>query len=113
MNLVERSRQRTYETPCPKCGAWEQIPQTPIDVEIDVTDARKALGQYARAVKEGHTPLKGPCFIMCKACGFKAPAVDCSGRISEDVGKDPKVFSEMKRLWREASCDKTTTTEGN
>lgn len=38
---------------------------------------------------------------MCRDCNFKAPAVDCSGRTSEEVGQDPKVFAEMKRLWLE------------
>ena len=75
------------------------MPQTPIDVDIDIADARKALGQYVRAIKAGATPLKGPCFIMCRACGYKAQAVDCSGRTSEDVGQDKEVWAEMLRLW--------------
>jgi len=101
MTLAERHCRRTYERACPACGSWNLKPQTPIDVEIDITDARKALGQYARAIKAGATPLKGPCYIMCFNCCYKGPAVDCSGRTSEDVGRDAAVFSEMKRLWRE------------
>ena len=97
--IVERTKQRLFEAPCPECGSWDLIGQSPIDVDIDVSDARKALGQYARAKKTGATPLKGPCFIMCKDCGHKGPAVDCAGRTSEDVGADPAVFTEMKRLW--------------
>ena len=114
MNLVERQKQRTYKEPCPICNSWNIIPQTPIDVEIDITDARKALGQYARAKKNGATPLKGPCFIMCKDCGFKAPSVDCKGKTSEEVGQDQEIFAEMKRLWLECPnrlSDKPT--EGN
>ena len=34
--IVEKTKRRTYKTPCPKCGSWDIMPQTPIDVEIDV-----------------------------------------------------------------------------
>jgi len=102
MKLQEICAKRIYKTPCPKCGSWDIIPQTPIDVDIDVNDAKKALGQWAKAIKDGATPLKGPCFIMCRDCGFKAPSVDCSGRTSEEVGQDDAVFLEMKRLWIKA-----------
>jgi hypothetical protein len=112
MNLVDANRKRTYKKPCPKCGSWEIIPQMPIDVDIDVTDAKKALGQYARAIKAGATPLKGPCFIMCRACGHKGQSVDCSGRTSEDVGRDTKVFTEMKRLWIEQERSDVIATDG-
>ena len=107
--IVERINRRTYKTPCPECGSWDIIPQNPIDVEIDITDARKALGQYARAIKDGATPLKGPCFIMCKACGYKAEAVNCRGRTSEEVGQDKEVWAEMLRLWQTLPL----STEGN
>ena len=101
MTFVEQHCRRTYQRACPACGSWNLKPQTPIDVEIDITDVRKALGQYARAVKTGATPLQGPCYIMCFDCFHKGPSVDCSGRTSEDVGCDKAVFDEMKRLWRE------------
>lgn len=52
MNLVEKQKQRTYKEPCPVCGSWNIMPQNPIDVDIDVSDARKALGQYVRAIKK-------------------------------------------------------------
>ena len=101
MKLVEQHCRRTYKRACPSCGSWNLKPQTPIDVDIDITDVRKALGQYACAIKAGATPLKGPCYIMCFDCFYKGPSVDCSGRTSEDVGCDKAVFDEMKRLWRE------------
>ena len=101
MNLVEQHCKRTYKRACPSCGSWNLKPQTPIDIEIDITDARKALGQYASAVKGGATRLKGPCYIMCWDCHYKGPSVDCSGRTSQDVGQDKVVFDEMKRLWLE------------
>ena len=111
MNLVEAHCKRTYKRPCPKCGSWNIKPQMPIDVEIDITDARKALGQYARAIKAGATPLKGPCFIMCFDCGHKSPAVDCSGMTSEEVGRDKRVWSEMVKLWVEDSQHSPTEPE--
>ena len=101
LDLSLQYSKRIYKRACPACGSWNLIAQTPIDVEIDITDARKALGQYARATKSGATPLKGPCYIMCFDCCHKGPAVDCSGRTSEDVGRDRAVFDEMKRLWFE------------
>jgi hypothetical protein len=101
MKLVEAYCRRTYQRACPACGSWNLKPQTPVDVKIDITDVRKALGQYARSIKNGATPLKGPCYIMCFDCFHKGPAVDCSGRTAEDVSRDKSVFDEMKHLWRE------------
>ena len=87
--------------PCPKCGGYDLHHQTPIKQEpILATDgARQILGKWARAVKDGHTPLEGPVFIMCFACGHCGPSMDCTGRTSEDVGQDPVVSKEVKRLW--------------
>jgi hypothetical protein len=101
VNLTENHCRKTYQRACPSCGSWNLKPQTPIDVDIDITDAHKALGQYFRAIKAGATPLKGPCYIMCFDCLYKGPSVDCRGRTSEDVGRDKAVFAEMKRLWLE------------
>ena len=111
MSLSTRYAKAQYKHPCPKCGSWNIKPQTPIDVDIDITDARKALGQYARAIKGGATPLKGPCYIMCFDCRFTSPAVDCRGRTSEDVNQDPLVFSEMKRLWVQVASIPAETAE--
>ena len=89
---------------CPACGSWDFRAQTPVDLDLseeDLKDPRKALGKWARAKKEGHTPLRGPVFFMCFNCDHKGPAVNCSGRTAEDVGQDPAVFTEMKRLWNE------------
>lgn len=104
MNLVETWSKRTYGRACPRCGSWNLKPQMPIKMNEPITpdmDARKILSAYAKATKDGNTPLEGPCFIMCFGCGHKCPAVDCSGRTSEDVRMDKDVFDEMKRLWRE------------
>ena len=109
MKLLEQHCRRTYKRACPACGSWNLKPQTPVDVEIDITDVRKALGQYARAIKAGATPLIGPCYIMCFDCFHKGPSVDCTGRTSEDVGRDKAVFDEMKRLWREHDYLKPNT----
>uniref|UniRef100_A0A6M3LKY8 Putative restriction alleviation protein n=1 Tax=viral metagenome TaxID=1070528 RepID=A0A6M3LKY8_9ZZZZ len=104
MNIVETFKKREYQKPCPKCGSWDIIPQTPIKIDItreDLVDPKKVLGKWAREIRLTGGILEGPCFIMCRNCGHKGPSVDCSGRTSEDVGKDPKVYSEIKKLWIE------------
>jgi hypothetical protein len=88
--------------PCPKCGSYNIGWQTPIrmpDAIVKGDDARTVLRKYARAVKDGHTPLKGPVFLWCQDCLHKGPAMDCSGRTSEEVGQDRAVAAEVKRLW--------------
>lgn len=92
--------------PCPKCGSWNFRPQTPIQLELDADDInnpKRAIGKWVAAHKGGSPMLKGPCFFMCLDCDHKGPAVDCSGRTSEEVGQDPVVWKEMKRLWNEQS----------
>ena len=92
--------------PCPKCGGYNLRSQTPIDCHILPTDtAKELLGKWARATKDGATRLEGPVFIMCGDCRHKGPAVDCSGRTREEVGQDPLVSAEMKRLWNEQSSN--------
>lgn len=93
-----------YMTPCSECGSWDFMPQTPIKIEEEIPKnftPKQLLGIWARATKSGNTPLKGPCYFICKTCGHKGPAVDCSGLTSEFVRKDPKIYAEMKRLWNE------------
>ena len=86
--------------PCPKCGSYNFVFQTPIQMGIEPTDSpRKILGEWARQMKWTGGLLKGPVFLMCRDCGHNGPSVDCSGRTSVDVGKDPKVSAEVKRLW--------------
>ena len=86
--------------PCPKCGGYDMKPQMPIQIELDSeSTVRQVIGSWARATKAGATPLKGPCYYACWACGHKGPAVDCSGRTSEDARKDSTLNAEMKRLW--------------
>ncbi len=86
--------------PCPKCGAYNMKPQTPIKMSEDIgSTAESVVGAWARAQRGGATPLEGPVYMMCFDCGHKGPAADCSGRTSQDVGKDANVNSEIKRLW--------------
>ena len=87
-------------SPCPVCGSYHLGYSMPIVMEITEGDtARSLLGKYTRATREGATPLQGPCQMVCRGCGHKGPPVDCSGRTSEDVGKDPEVASKLKDLW--------------
>lgn len=88
--------------PCPKCGGYNIKSQTPIEMHISGADSpRQVLGKWARTVKAGHTPLQGPVYIMCFDCLHKGPAMDCTGRTSEEVGQDKQVFKTIKRLWNE------------
>lgn len=92
--------------PCPACGSYYMMGQTPIKMDIsddDLENPKKLLGKWARATKAGATPLKGPVFMMCRDCGYKGPEVDCSGRTSESVGQDPVVAKKIKTLWNENS----------
>lgn len=75
-------------------------PQMPIRMAIAGDETVPQLfGKWARAKKEGATPLEGPCYYMCWNCGHKGPAVDCTGRTSEECCVDKDLNSEMKRLW--------------
>ena len=86
--------------PCPACGSYNMKPQMPIQIELTGTEtARQLMGKWARAKKAGATPLEGPCYYMCGVCLHKGPAVDCTGRTSEDAGQDRALNAEMKRLW--------------
>lgn len=87
--------------PCPHCGGYNLIHQVPIVIEELPDDAtvKQLLGAWARARKSGKTPLIGTAFMMCKDCGHKGPSYDVSGRTAEDVGRDPVVSTEIKRLW--------------
>ena len=90
--------------PCPKCSGFNFRYQTPIKMKepILATDsAKQLLGKWARSTKDGNTPLEGPVFIMCFDCGHKGPAMDCTGRTSEDVGRDKAVADTVKRLWND------------
>lgn len=88
--------------PCPKCKSYDMWYQTPIKIEEEIPanfTAKQLISIWARATKEGKTPLEGPCYMMCRNCGHKGPSVDCTGRTSEDVGKDPIVAKKIKELW--------------
>ena len=78
--------------PCPKCKSFNLKYQNPIKLDAplpDEFDVAKLVGIWARQKKSGETPLEGPCYLMCFDCFHKGPAVDCSGRTSEDVSLDP------------------------
>lgn len=88
--------------PCPKCGGYDLMYQTPIQLSEPVGDTpRDIVRAWARATRAGRTPLEGPVYLMCRTCGHHGPALDCSGRTQEDVGRDPAVAREVKRLWNE------------
>lgn len=88
--------------PCPKCGSYYMKPQMPIKIELAGDETTpQLLGKLARAAKEGATPLQGPCYYACWNCHHKGPAVDCTGRTSEDARQDQALNAEMKRLWNE------------
>ena len=109
MNLRDPAKRAEYVfgqpmQPCPKCGSYSLIHQAPIkmDVPISADDtAKQILGKWARAVRSGSTPLEGPVYIMCQECFHKSPSVDCRGRTSESVGRDPVVAKQVKRLWND------------
>lgn len=86
--------------PCPACGSYNMKPQMPIALETTGDETMPQLvGKWARATKAGATPLQGPAYYMCWDCLHKGPAVDCTGRTSEDCRADRALNAEMKRLW--------------
>lgn len=91
--------------PCPKCGSYHFMHQTPIKMDEPITPqdtAKSLLGKWARAQK-GHlgedSEMEGPVFIMCFDCGHKGPSVDCTGMTRGQVGRSKPVADEVKRLW--------------
>ena len=85
---------------CPTCGSYNMKPQMPIAMAMTGDETVPQLvGKWARATKAGATPLEGPCYYACVDCGHKGPAVDCTGRTSEDARQDRALNAEMKRLW--------------
>ena len=86
--------------PCPACGSYHLGFSTPIKLDGPLSNtAGGILCQWAKSRRAGATPLEGTCRIMCRDCGHIGPAVDVTGRTAEDVGKDPAVAAETKRLW--------------
>jgi len=86
--------------PCPACGSYDMKPQMPIVVDLTgIETVPQLAGKWAHAIKAGATPLQGPAYYACRDCGHKAPAVDCTGRTSEDARQDRALNAEMKRLW--------------
>lgn len=88
--------------PCPKCGSFNMKPAMPIKLDAPLDESVPGLlGRWARATKGGATPLEGPAYYYCWDCRHKGPAVDCTGRTSEECRADPALNAEMKRLWNE------------
>ena len=86
--------------PCPACGSYNMKPQMPISMATTGDETMpQLLDKWAHTTKAGTTPLEGPCYYACFACGHKGPAVDCTGRTSEDARQDRALNAEMKRLW--------------
>lgn len=85
---------------CPKCGSYNMKPQIPIALETTGAETMPQLvGKWARYTKAGATPLQGHAYYCCWDCGHKGPAVDCTGRTSEECRADRALNAEMKRLW--------------
>lgn len=90
--------------PCPKCGGYSLIHQTPIKMAEPIAagdTAEQAIGKWAREMLRGDPEMEGPVFIMCRDCGHKGPSVDCTGMTREQVGQSREVSTEVKRLWNE------------
>lgn len=92
---------------CPKCGSWNFKYQTPIQLveTVDELEPEKLVRSWAKSMKTNGGLLEGPVFIMCFDCAHKGPAVDCTGRTSAEVGQDPVVSKEVRRLWNEQDRD--------
>jgi len=86
--------------PCPACGSYNMKPQIPIALAMTGDEIPlQVLAKWACATRAGATPLQGPAYYACGDCGHKGPAVDCTGRTSEDCYQDRALNVEMKRLW--------------
>ena len=95
--------------PCPKCGSYNMKPQIPIALETTGDEtAQQLVGKWARATKAGATPVQGPAYYCCWDCFHKGPAVDCTGRTSEDCRADRALNADMKRLWNAQTPNRET-----
>ena len=84
----------------------EQAAQIMQGVQQKPETIPQIVGKWQRAVKAGATPLEGPAYYACWDCGHKGPAVDCTGRTSEDCRADRALNAEMKRLWNTQPKDR-------
>jgi hypothetical protein len=99
--------------PCPKCGSYNMKPQIPIALSMDGDETTgQVLGKWVMATHGGATQLQGPAYYACWDCRHKGPAVDCTGRTSEECRADKSLNNEMKRLWNTQSGDIAATQEG-
>ena len=86
--------------PCPKCGSYHLGYSVPIKLDAPLPDAAKdILKMWARATRDGHTPLKGTEGMVCRECHHRGPTVDVTGMTSEEVCKSVEIAKEIKRLW--------------
>jgi len=91
--------------PCPKCGSYNMKPQMPIKIDITGDETVPQLvGKWARSTTGGAL-LEGPCYYMCGDCLHRGPAVDCTGKSSEEARADRALNTEMKRLWNAQTPD--------
>jgi hypothetical protein len=90
--------------PCPKCGSYSLIHQTPIKMAEPITagdSAKQAVGKWAREMSRGDPQMEGPVFIMCRDCFHKGPSMDCTGMTRSQVGQSREVSDTVKRLWND------------
>lgn len=88
--------------PCPKCGGYHLGYSVPIKLDAPLPNAAKdILKMWARATRDGHTPLEGTAGMVCRDCHHHGPTVDVTGMTSEEVGKSVEIANEIKRLWNE------------
>jgi hypothetical protein len=90
--------------PCPSCGSFNMKPTIPIQIDLDgVQTPKELLARWHKTTSTGATPVEGPAYYFCADCRHKGPAVDCTGRTSEDCRADRALNAEMKRLWNTQS----------
>lgn len=88
--------------PCPKCGGYNLKYQTPIKRAGGLRKpllTKELLVAWVKSVQEDGGELQGPCYIMCFDCWHRGPSLDCTGRKSTDVGRDPEIARKIKELW--------------
>jgi len=87
--------------PCPKCGGYDMQPQIPVRLSVpDSATPREVLTVYFQSAAAGPAAaVEGPAYFQCGSCWHKGPAVDCTGRTSDDCRKDARLYAQMKALW--------------
>lgn len=93
-------------TGCLRCGRLPGNSHTEIcalqgEIERLRHDIKRhiAIASELATEKAGAPPLQGLAYYACWDCFHKGPAVDCTGRTSEECRADRALNAEMKRLW--------------